>query len=74
MILTVANLLIDADAIAAWHGFDSNDRLMRATGSPRQRNRGHAGDTAVLQAAWYWNRKFSTDSFGGGSTRKASRP
>lgn len=28
VILTAANLLIDADAIAAWHGFGSADRLM----------------------------------------------
>ncbi len=28
VILTMANLLIDADAIADWHGFGLNDRLM----------------------------------------------
>lgn len=28
VILTVANLLIDADAIAGWHGFGMHDRLM----------------------------------------------
>jgi long-chain acyl-CoA synthetase len=28
VVLTVANLLIDADAIADWHGFGINDRLM----------------------------------------------
>ncbi len=28
VILTVANLLIDADAIASWHGFGINDRVM----------------------------------------------
>ncbi|MBI4000754.1 MAG: acyl--CoA ligase [Nitrospira defluvii] len=28
VILTMANLLIDADAIADWHGFGINDRLM----------------------------------------------
>ena len=28
VILTVANLLIDADAIASWHGFSINDRVM----------------------------------------------
>jgi long-chain acyl-CoA synthetase len=28
VILTVANLLVDADAIAGWHGFGINDRLM----------------------------------------------
>lgn len=28
VILTVANLLVDADAIASWHGFGLNDRLM----------------------------------------------
>ncbi|HEX6532071.1 MAG TPA: class I adenylate-forming enzyme family protein [Nitrospira sp.] len=28
VVLTVANLLTDADAIADWHGFGTNDRLM----------------------------------------------
>ena len=28
VVLTVANLLTDADAIADWHGFGVNDRLM----------------------------------------------
>jgi long-chain acyl-CoA synthetase len=28
VVLTIANLLIDADAIADWHGFGLNDRLM----------------------------------------------
>ncbi|HNA26711.1 MAG TPA: class I adenylate-forming enzyme family protein [Nitrospira sp.] len=64
VILTVANLLIDADAIAAWHGFDSNDRLMCVLPVHHVN-----GIVVTLVTPLYCkgsvvlNRKFNTDSF-----------
>jgi long-chain acyl-CoA synthetase len=64
VVLTVANLLTDADAIADWHGFGSDDRLMCVL--PIH----HVNGTVVtLVTPFYFkggvvlNRKFKSGSF-----------
>jgi long-chain acyl-CoA synthetase len=64
VVLTVANLLIDADAIADWHGFGINDRLMCVL--PIH----HVNGTVVtLITPFYFkgsvvlNRRFKSDTF-----------
>lgn len=50
VILTVANLLIDADAIADRHGFGLTDRFdVRPAHPPCQRHRRHLDDSVLLQ-------------------------
>jgi long-chain acyl-CoA synthetase len=64
VVLTVANLLIDADAIADWHGFGFNDRLMCVL--PIH----HVNGTVVTLITPFYckgsvvlNRRFKSDTF-----------